>query len=132
MATVFAAETREPPMAMLVPGLLLEGCLTASRTSPVLTPETLKLCSLHVCEPTDAGVIAAVNFSSCIPPVWVVLTRARLVERLSRYWSTPPVFQTSPGAGALGSEPEGMFRDALDGVDAAKVCGAINVLAAPS
>src|SRR6185437_10156895 len=93
-------------MAIFVPGLLVEGCATASSTSPVLRPDTLKLCSLHDCEPTEAGVIVAVSFSSCMPPLWMVLTSARLVERLSRYWSTPPVFQTSPAAGALAASPE--------------------------
>jgi hypothetical protein len=46
-ATVFAAETRNPPMAMFVPGLLVEGCKTLKSTSPVPMPETAKLCSVH-------------------------------------------------------------------------------------
>ena len=84
-ATVFAAETRKPPIAMFVPGLLVEGCATPSSTSPVLMPDIVKLCSAQAWLATLAGVTDAVSFNNCNPPLCVVLTSDRVVEALSRY-----------------------------------------------
>lgn len=84
-ATVLAAETRNPPIAMFVPGLLVEGCETLSSVSPGLMPETVKLCSVQAWLVTFAGVMDAVSFSNCSPPFCVVLTSERVVEALSRY-----------------------------------------------
>ena len=84
-ATVLAALTRNPPIAMLVPGLLVEGCKMLRITSPLLMPEKVKLCSAQLFTAIDAGVMELVNFSSCMPPLCVVLTRERVVEALSRY-----------------------------------------------
>ena len=132
IAIVLAAETRHPPRAMLVPGLLVDGCETPRIVSPALMPETVKLCSLQEFTETDAGVIELVNLSNCMPLLCVVLTRDRVVEALSRYCKTAPVFQTSPDAGDEGAVPAGTFIEAAEELEAGSVCFAANVFAAPS
>ena len=47
----------------------MEGCKTLNNTSPVLMPETVKLCSVQPWLETLAGVIEAVSFSNCSPPL---------------------------------------------------------------
>jgi hypothetical protein len=131
-ATLLVAETRKPPIAIFAPGLLVEGCETLNRTSPVLMPETVKLCSVHPWLTTLAGVIEVVSFSNCSPPLWVVLTNERVVEVLSRYCRVLPVFHTSPGKGVAGAVPAGRPNPALAAVDAAMVCLAVKVFAEPS
>ena len=85
IATVLAAETRKPPIAMFVPGLLVEGCKTLSSVSPEVIPDTEKLCSVQTWLLTLEGVMDAVSFSNCSPPLCVVLTNERVAEALSRY-----------------------------------------------
>ncbi len=74
MAMVLAAEILHPPMAMLVPGLLVEGWAAVRIRSVVARPVTVNDCSEQVPVATDVGVMEAVSFvmeavsfSNCIP-----------------------------------------------------------------
>src|SRR5690348_7455355 len=74
----------------------------------------------------------ALSFSSCIPPLCVVLTSDRVVEALSRYWITLPVFQTSPASCVAGATPAGIFSDGFTAVEAANACSDVKLLMACS
>lgn len=71
---------------MFRPGLPVEGCETLSSTSFAVIPDTVKLCSVQDWMFTVVGVMDAVSFSSCSPPLGVVPTSERVAgqEGISR------------------------------------------------